>query len=109
VKFGSAPSDTSYDCRPGKADNNETCTFATPSAGTYYVRIKAYSAFSGASLVANYTTGGGGGDGGGSTGGALSNGVAVTGINQPTAGSSVNYTLVVPAGASNLSFALSGG
>jgi len=65
VKFGSAPSDTSYDCRPGKADNNETCTFATPSAGTYYVRIKAYSAFSGASLVANYTTGGGGGGGSG--------------------------------------------
>ena len=32
-----------------------------PSAGTYYVRVKAYSSFSGVSLVGNYTEGGGGG------------------------------------------------
>ena len=63
VKFGSAPTDSSYDCRPYKSGNAETCTFATPSAGTYYVRLKAYSAFSGVSLLADYTTGGGGGGG----------------------------------------------
>ena len=61
VKFGSAPTDSSYDCRPYKSGNAETCTFATPSAGTYHVRLKAYSAFSGVSLVGNYSTGGGGG------------------------------------------------
>ncbi|TXH71854.1 MAG: PKD domain-containing protein, partial [Lysobacteraceae bacterium] len=61
VKFGSAPTDTVYDCRPYLGGNNETCTFAAPSAGTYYVRVKAYSTFSGVSLVGNYTTGGGGG------------------------------------------------
>lgn len=61
VKFGSAPTDSSYDCRPYKSGNAETCTFATPSAGTYYVRLKADSAFSGVSLLADYTTGGGGG------------------------------------------------
>jgi Zn-dependent metalloprotease len=61
VKFGSAPTDTVYDCRPYKSGNAETCTFAAPSAGTYYVRLKAYSTFSGVSLVGNYTTGGGGG------------------------------------------------
>ena len=61
VKFGSAPTDTVYDCRPYKSGNAETCTFASPSAGTYYVRLKAYSAFAGLSLVGNYTTGGGGG------------------------------------------------
>jgi hypothetical protein len=61
VKFGSAPTDTVYDCRPYASGNAETCTFATPSAGTYYVRLKAYSTFSGVSLVGNYTTGGGGG------------------------------------------------
>lgn len=67
VKFGSAPTDSSYDCRPYKSGNAESCSFATPSAGTYYVRMKAYSAFSGVSLVGDYTTGGGGGGGGGTT------------------------------------------
>ena len=37
VKFGSAPTDTVYDCRPYKSGNAETCTFAAPSAGTYHV------------------------------------------------------------------------
>jgi PKD repeat protein len=60
VKFGSAPTDTVYDCRPFAGGNAETCTFAAPSAGTWYVRLKAYSTFSGVSLVGNYTTGGGG-------------------------------------------------
>ena len=50
-----------YDCRPYVNGNAETCTFAAPTAGTYYVRLKAYSAFSGVSLTGSYTTGGGGG------------------------------------------------
>src|SRR5690606_24617292 len=45
VKRGSAPTDSSYDCRPYKSGNSESCTFASPTAGTYYVRVKAYSAF----------------------------------------------------------------
>ena len=61
VKFGSAPTDSSYDCRPYATGNAETCTFATAQAGTYYVRLKAYSSFSGLSLTGSYTTGGGGG------------------------------------------------
>ena len=61
VRFGSAPTDTTYTCRPYLNGNNETCTIAAPSAGTYYVRVKAYSSFSGVSLVGNYDTGGGGG------------------------------------------------
>ncbi|MDN5781837.1 MAG: M4 family metallopeptidase, partial [Luteimonas sp.] len=61
VKAGSAPTDSSYDCRPWKAGNSESCTFASPTAGTYYVRIKGYSAFSGVSLVGDYGTGSGGG------------------------------------------------
>jgi len=55
VKFGSAPTDTVYDCRPYKSGNAESCTFAAPSAGTYHVRLKAYAAFSGMSLVGQYT------------------------------------------------------
>jgi vibriolysin len=54
VKAGSAPTDSSYDCRPYKSGNAETCTIASPVAGTYYVRVKAYSAFSGLSLKGSY-------------------------------------------------------
>jgi serine protease len=61
VKFGSAPTDTSYDCRPYANGNAETCNIATAQAGTYYVRLKAYTTFSGASLTGSYTAGGGGG------------------------------------------------
>jgi serine protease len=61
VKFGSAPTDTVYDCRPYTGNNNETCSFAAPQAGTYHVRLKAYTSFSGLSLVGDYSTGGGGG------------------------------------------------
>src|SRR3546814_5320062 len=43
VKFGSAPTDSSWDCRPYKYGNNETCSFSSPSAGTWHVRIKGYS------------------------------------------------------------------
>ncbi|MBF6025800.1 S8 family serine peptidase [Lysobacter niastensis] len=60
VKFGSEPTDTVYDCRPYLSGNAETCTIAAPQAGTYYVNLKAYAAFSGVSLVGDYSTGGGG-------------------------------------------------
>ena len=58
TKAGSAPTDTVYDCRPYVSGNTESCTVAAPVAGTYYVRMKAYSAFTGVSLTANYTAGG---------------------------------------------------
>lgn len=57
VKFGSKPTDSSYDCRPYKSGNAESCTIASPSAGTWHVRMKAYSAFSGLSLVGNFDAG----------------------------------------------------
>ncbi|HSX60577.1 MAG TPA: PKD domain-containing protein, partial [Tahibacter sp.] len=51
VKFGSAPTTSSYDCRPYLSGNNETCTIATAQAGTYYVMLRGYSAYSGVSLT----------------------------------------------------------
>jgi len=60
VKYGSAPTDTVYDCRPYASGNAETCNIATAQAGTYYVRVKAYAAFSGVSLTGSYTTSPGG-------------------------------------------------
>ncbi|WP_313912611.1 proprotein convertase P-domain-containing protein [Tahibacter sp.] len=61
VKFGSAPTTASYDCRPYLGGNAETCTVATAQAGTYYVMLRGYSAYTGVSLTGSYTTGGGGG------------------------------------------------
>ncbi len=60
VKFGSQPTLSSYDCRPYLSGNAETCTFATTQTGTYYIVLHAYAAFSGLTLKASYTTGGGG-------------------------------------------------
>ena len=61
TRDAAAPTTSSYDCRPYASGNSETCTDNAPSAGTYYGMIRAYSAFSGVSVVANVTTGGGGG------------------------------------------------
>ena len=102
TKFGSAPTLSSYDCRPYVSGNSESCTVASPQAGTYYVMLNGYAAFSGVSIKATWSTGGGGG------GNVLQNGTPVTGL-QATKSNAVNYTMVVPAGASNLKFAISGG
>jgi PKD repeat protein len=56
VKFGSEPTDTVYDCRPYVSGNAETCNIATAQAGTYYVNLKGYAAFSGVSLTGSYST-----------------------------------------------------
>ena len=100
VKFGAAPTDSVYDCRPYKSGNAESCSFASPSAGTWYVRVKAYSAYSGLSLVGSYGTA--------PPPNVLQNGVAVTNISAAT-NAAVNYTMTVPAGATNLKFVISGG
>jgi hypothetical protein len=104
VKFGSAPTDTSYDCRPYTSGNAETCTIATAQAGTYYVRLKAYAAFSGVSLTGSYTTGGGGGGGT-----VLTSGVPVSLPAVATSAWSSDYTIDVPAGKTSVVFTTSGG
>ncbi|MBL8297262.1 MAG: PPC domain-containing protein, partial [Rhodanobacteraceae bacterium] len=55
VKFGSAPTLSSYDCRPFLGGNNETCNITTAQAGTYYVMLNGYAAYSGASLTGSFT------------------------------------------------------
>jgi len=61
VKFGSQPTTSSYDCRPYLNGNNESCSFAAPSTGTYYVLLHGYASYSGVTLVASFTAPGGGG------------------------------------------------
>lgn len=53
VKWGSAPTTSSYDCRPYKAGNIEACSFNPAKQGTYYVMINGYQAYSGVTLKAS--------------------------------------------------------
>lgn len=102
VKFGSAPTDASYDCRPYASGNNENCT-GTSADGTYHVRLKPYSNFSGVSLEGTFTTDGGG------TGGDLPV------INETQSNVSVarrgwsRYTQTLEAGYSSFTVTTSGG
>jgi vibriolysin len=57
VKFGSAPTSSSWDCRPYTGGNVETCTISNIQAGTYYVMLHGYSSFSGVTLNGAYTGG----------------------------------------------------
>lgn len=60
VRFGSAPTTSSYDCRPYRSGNSESCSFASPQAGTWHVMLHGYSAYSGVSLTGSFDEGGGG-------------------------------------------------
>lgn len=98
VKFGSVPTDSSYDCRPFAGGNSESCT-GTQSGGTYYVRLKAYSTFAGVSLTGSYS--------GGSTGPTpINDSVNNIFVSQ---GQWAQYTQDLGAGYSNLTISISGG
>lgn len=53
VRYGQPASDSSYDCKSTGSGNNEACSINPTQAGSYYVQIKGYSAYSGATLSAN--------------------------------------------------------
>lgn len=57
VKFGSAPTTTSYDCRPYLGGNAESCAVSPAQSGTYHVLIRGYSAYSGLTLTASQAGG----------------------------------------------------
>ncbi|RKH39275.1 M4 family metallopeptidase [Corallococcus sicarius] len=92
VRFGSAPDAATYDCRPYAGGNAETCTITNIQAGTYYVMLNAYSAYSGVTLKGSYT------GGGGPTGNVLQSNVPVTGISGAASSFTTEWTtLDVPA------------
>ncbi|KPF59170.1 peptidase S8 [beta proteobacterium AAP51] len=55
VRFGTAPTTTTYDCRPYRTGNTETCTITNIRAGTYHVNVRAYSAYSNVTLVGRFS------------------------------------------------------
>ncbi|MCG8460927.1 MAG: PPC domain-containing protein, partial [Holophagales bacterium] len=51
VRFGAAPTTSTWDCRPYLVGNSETCTFDPASSGTYHIMVRAYSSYSGATVT----------------------------------------------------------
>jgi len=103
VRFGSAPTTVTYDCRPFTSGDNETCSIPTASVGTYYVMLYGAGAFSGVQLVGSYTMPG--------TTAKVTPLIKGqhTGSLSGVAGSRAYYSLAVPAGATNLVFGTSSG
>lgn len=104
VRRGATATSSTNDCASESGTNTEACSFAAPTAATYYVRVQAYRAYSGASLVGNYTVSGGGTP----ATVTLQPGVPVSGQGA-AAGAWLRYRIDVPAGATNLTVRTSGG
>jgi len=54
TRFGSQPTTSSYDCRPYKNGNAETCVDANPSAGISHIGVYGYAAVAGLTLDWSY-------------------------------------------------------
>ena len=100
VRFGSQPTQSTYDCRPYRSGNAETCTISNVQAGTYHVMIRAYSTYSGVSVVGSYTEGGSGGGQGGTFSESNLSG---------SRSSWKHYTVDIPAGMASLKVDIAGG
>ncbi|WP_394391106.1 PPC domain-containing protein [Shewanella woodyi] len=107
VKFGGAPTSSSYDCRPYNNGNSESCDIANVQNGEYHVMLKAYSAYSALTLTASYDEPGTTPPPGSNTG-VLENSVALNNLTG-SSGEQLLFTFEVPAGAQDLSIAMSGG
>jgi pseudolysin/vibriolysin len=101
AKLGSNPTTTTHDCASEGSTTAETCSIATASAGTYYVLLHGYAAYSGVTLTGSYSTG--------STGNVLTSGVPVSLPSVATGSWSPDYTLSVPSGKTSVVFTISGG
>jgi large repetitive protein len=97
VKRGSRPTTTDYDHRPFLAGNDETVAINNPAAGTWFIMIRGYQAYSGLSLQATF-----------SQVVVLQKGVPVTGLSGAL-NSQRFFRIDVPAGQDQLRFNMSGG
>ncbi|WP_224363817.1 M4 family metallopeptidase [Hyalangium versicolor] len=54
VRQGSAPTTSTYSCRPYLTGNTETCTISSPTAGTWYACSYGYSAYTKVTMKGTY-------------------------------------------------------
>lgn len=99
VRYGASPTTSTYDCRPFKSGNTESCAITNVQAGTYYVKLRGYSTFSGVSLTGSYDESNPPGNGGT--------------FSQSNLSGNTNewqyFTIEVPAGMTSLNVNISGG
>lgn len=93
IRHGARPQTGAYDCVSEGIFSEEECIFDLPAAGTWYVLVHGYEAYSGATLTGSLLTQSG------ST--ALTSGVAVTDISG-AAGSFRMFAITVPANADSI-------
>ena len=57
VRHGAMPDRVGgdYDCASLTYSNNETCSFGSPAAGSWYIDVVGFGAYSGATLLVSYT------------------------------------------------------
>ena len=103
VRYRSNPTTRSFDCRPYRNGNNESCRYTSPQAGTYYIMLRGYTVYSGVSLTARYQAGSVP-----EQSSELEKGIAITNLSDARAGQK-EFTFSVPADAENLQFRISGG
>lgn len=56
VRQGSQPTTATFNCRPFLTGNNEFCTIDSPAAGTWFFSLRAFAAYSGASITVSVGT-----------------------------------------------------
>ncbi|MBE0370480.1 S8 family peptidase [Pseudoalteromonas aurantia] len=101
TQVGQEPTLTSYNCRPYKNGNSESCSFTDPSAGDWYILLNGYSQYANASLTASFDTQGGCGSN------CLDNGTPINNISG-SQNQEIFYTIDVPANVT-LNVSTSGG
>ncbi len=104
VRFTDRPTISLYDCGATGPDNEGACVFTNPDAGIYYVLVHGNIEYSGLTLQASYADL----NTNRQTSTALTNGIAVTGLNG-TEPAEQHFSLFVPVGAENLKFRIFGG
>ena len=80
IRYGAQPTTSSYACQSIGSNSNESCVVNSPQAGTWYIGIYAYSAYSGVALSAKQFDSQ---DLAGGPGGNLKTGQYVYGTNYP--------------------------
>jgi len=102
VKFNAKPTTNLYDCNSTSSSSTEQCSISSIQTGTYHVMVQAWNEISNVNLVANYQTDTTPPES------ELQNGVPVTNLSG-NRGQDLEYTMVVPAGATNIRFEIKGG